>query len=172
MCPISGQLGMRGTLKLTYTGLKEAIDTYAVEDVNWTVPLLNPPLRIIGTGTYKIGSPDPLGVLQHRMELDLQVGSEPVEHFDSGWTHIEQLSGIHITVSINGLYCLDKVIVIEAAVVPDYQIQPYALTSDSTFQQGCYDPCDCLLGPELPMTGTFGAPGERALPAPGTTARM
>ena len=150
--------GVRGTFKLIYVGFDGVLDTYAVVDVNWTVPSddnLPVGLRIIGSGTYQIGSPGLATVVQHRMELDLRIGDEPPEHFDSGWVSIEDFSKITITVSINGMYCWDTVIVIDASPVPNDQIRPYTLVVGSTFQRGCFEPCDCLLDSERPMVGTF-----------------
>ncbi|MFQ5591860.1 MAG: Kazal-type serine protease inhibitor family protein [Phycisphaerae bacterium] len=155
LCPILVQAGMRGTLTLAYDGFNEGVYAYTVTDVNWTVPFSNTSLRVLGSGRYEIGSPGPLPVVQHRMQLDLQVGEEPVEHFDSGWVVQEQASDIAITVSINGMYCWDTAFTINASPVPDTDIVAYALVPGSTFQRGCYDPCDCPLGPELLLTGTF-----------------
>ncbi len=159
LCPIMIRSGVRGTLKLIYTGSGPALDTYAVEDVNWTVPAENDPLtelRIVGSGTYQIGSPDVITLVQHRLQLDLRIGDEPVQHFDSGWVPVEDPSKILIAVSLNGMYCWDTVIRVDASRVPNSEIQPYLLTSDSTFQRGCFDPCDCPLEAERPLMGTFG----------------
>ena len=159
LCPLMVQDGVRGTFKLVHSGYDGAVHEYAVEDVNWTVPFDNPidSRRIIGSGIYLIGSPDPITVVQHRMILDLAIGDEPSQHFDSGWVPLEDVTDlhIHITVSMNNMYCFDTAIVIDADLVPENQIQPYALVPGSTFQRGCFDPCDCLLGPELPMIGKF-----------------
>src|SRR3989304_3739244 len=86
LCPIMLEQPIIGTLKLVYAGPNNTgIESYAVQDVNWTVPFFDPQLRIIGAGKYSIGSPGILTVLQQRMELDLQVGANAVENFDSGW---------------------------------------------------------------------------------------
>jgi hypothetical protein len=154
MCPIMEQSGIRGTLKLRHLGQDRGVHRYAVDDVSWTVPL-EPPLRIIGGGTYSIGSPGVLPVVQHRMELDLVTGDGQVEHFDSGWVTATDARRISITVSLNNMYCHDTAILIEASRVPEDQIHPYTLLPGSTFQRGCFEPCDCLLGPQLPMVGTF-----------------
>jgi len=148
---------VRGTFKLTYQGAdpNSVVHTYDVSDVNWTVPTNDPSLRVIGSGTYQIGSPDPIGLLQHRLQLDLRVGDEPVAHFDSGWVPVDQNGGIHITVSMNGMFCFDTVFRIAALPVPPHEIQPYALVDGSTFQRGCWNPCDCLLEQERPLAGTF-----------------
>ena len=155
LCPIMEQRGVRGTFKLTYTGLDGPVETYAVDDVNWTAPFDERELRIVGSGIYQVGSPDPAAVMQHRMRLDLKVGDEPVQHFDSGWVMIGDVSRIGITVSIHGMYCWDTAIIIDASPVPNDQIHPYALVAGSTFQRGCYNPCDCQLSRALPMVGTF-----------------
>ena len=162
LCPLLVQSGVQGTFKVTPMGFDGLIHEFAVEDVNWTVPFNSPDgtmqaLRVIGSGHYLIGSPDPITVVQHRMILDLQVGDEPVQRFDSGWVMLEgpDVGHIHITVSMNNMYCFDTVFVIDADLVPENEILPYMLVDGSTFQRGCFDPCDCLLGPEIPMFGTF-----------------
>src|SRR3990172_1010594 len=64
MCPIMVEQPITGTFKLIYAGPSDGIETYYVEDVNWTVPSFDPPLRITGVGKYSIGSPGILLVLQ------------------------------------------------------------------------------------------------------------
>ncbi len=154
MCPIMEQGDVRGTFELRPLAAEEGVTRYAVEDVNWTVPE-GTPLRVIGAGTYSIGSPDASPAVQHRLQLDLLVGGEPVQHFDSGWVPATESKGITIAVSLNGMYCWDTALIIEAERVPDDEIYPYTLAPGSTFQRGCFDPCACPLGPELPMRGSF-----------------
>ena len=155
MCPVMLTEDVRGTFSLRYTGPSDGLETYAVDDVSWTMPGNEGPVRIVGSGTYSIGSPDPITVVQHRMELDLQVGDEPVQRFDSGWLPLGSWSRITITVSINDMYCWDTVILIDALPVPADEVQLYALAAGSTFQRGCWDPCDCILEPERPLIGSF-----------------
>ncbi|UCE61006.1 MAG: hypothetical protein JSU63_04490 [Phycisphaerales bacterium] len=162
MCPVLVRESVRGTFKFIYQGFDPdtGVHVYAVEDVYWRVPLDDAslePMTVIGSGVYRIGSPDPITLLQHRMELDLRIGDEPIQHFDSGWVPFSDPTDLHlnITISMNNMYCYDKVFVIDAYPVPEHEIQPYVLVDGSTFQRGCFDPCDCLLGPELPVVGTF-----------------
>ncbi|MCH9002457.1 MAG: hypothetical protein IIC02_07765, partial [Planctomycetes bacterium] len=89
------------------------------------------------------------------MQLDLRVGEGVVEHFDSGWLPVEQLAGIHIAVSMNGMVCFDTVLGIVAEPVPPNQIKNYSLVEGSTYQRGCFDPCDCPLEAQRQMVGTF-----------------
>lgn len=155
MCPVMITDDVRGVFVLRYAGQVDGIETYAVDDVSWTALRQGEVVRIIGSGTYSIGSPDPITVVQHRMELDLQLGDDPVQHFDSGWVPIGSWTRVDIAVSLNGMYCWDTAIFIDALPVPRGEIQPYVLAEGSTFQRGCFDPCDCILEPERPLVGTF-----------------
>ncbi len=159
MCPLQTQAGVYGAFKLVPLGTASGYAEFAVQDVNWSVPITNSTvnLRIIGQGKYTIGSPDPTTVVKHRMELDLKVGDEPVQHFDSGWLPLENFGDtrIRITVSMNNMECFDTVLTIEADIVPPNEIVPYMLIDSATFQRGCWDPCDCPLGSEVPMAGSF-----------------
>ena len=92
---------------------------------------------------------------QHRLELDLRLSESAVEHFDSGWVIGPSLPHIQITISIHGMYCYDSVFVVDADPVPASEIQPYALVPGSTFQRGCFEPCDCPIGQEQPLAGTL-----------------
>ena len=155
MCPIMIYQGLSGTFKLTYTGLIDGIYVYSVDDIHWFLEQDDVQIMITGSGVYHIGSPDATTVMQHRMELDLTIDNEPLEHFDSGWVFVEDMSRINIVISTNDKICWDKAIFIDALPVPVEQIKSYSLVEGSTFQRGCWDPCDCPIGPELPMTGTF-----------------
>ncbi len=154
LCPVMDQAPVRGTFKLTRVQPDIWFDVYEVTDVNWTVPLGDPELRITGSGEYRTGG-NP-GLMQ-RLQLDLRVGDGPVEHFDSGLI----MGGfgfpeIDITIAISGIYCFDTVIHLVAEPVAAQDVIPYRLFKGTTYQAGCFDPCDCPLGPELPVVGSFG----------------
>jgi hypothetical protein len=144
-----------GTFGLRFIGSDSGFDRYAVENVHWKVPGSDPELLVTGSGTYTIGTPDPITVRQHRLELDLRLDESIVEHFDSGWVIGPNLPHIRITISIHGMYCHDRVFVVDADPVPASQIEPYSLVPGSTFQRGCFDPCDCPIGLEQPLAGGF-----------------
>jgi hypothetical protein len=144
-----------GTFSLRLLGSEGGIDRYAVEDVHWKLSGRDPELRVTGSGIYSVGSPDPTGVRQHRLELDLQLGDSDVEHFDSGWVIGASLPHIKITISMNGMVCYDRVFVVDADPVPPAEIKPYTLVEGSSFQRGCFDPCECPIGEEQPLAGTF-----------------
>ncbi|MBI1824978.1 MAG: hypothetical protein HY287_17385 [Planctomycetes bacterium] len=90
------------------------------------------------------------------MELDLRVRDDPPQHFDSEWVVRSENLGIAITVSINGVYCWDRVIHIDAGPVPASDITHYDLSNGATYQYGCFGICDCIIQPERPMRGSFG----------------
>lgn len=155
LCPLMEQRPVPGTFSLRSTGSDGGFDRYALENVRWKVRGREPQLRVSGSGTYTVGSPDMTTVRKHRLELDLRLGESAIEHFDSGWVIGPSLPHIQIQVSIHGMYCYDRVFVVDADPVPESQIQPYTLLDGSSFQRGCFDPCDCPIGQEQPLAGTF-----------------
>jgi hypothetical protein len=154
LCPILDAVPVRGTFVLTFAGFDGLFTTYKVTDVNWTASLGDPELRITGSGTYTTGGEF---AVQQRLVLDLKVGDQPVEHFDSGLVTGSRVPfpGIDLRVSIHGEYCFDTVIEVNALPVPPDQIHPYRLGPSSTFTRGCFDPCDCPVGAPQPIDGTF-----------------
>ncbi len=155
-CPIMEEARVRGTFKLTFTGSDGLFDYYAVEDVNWTVSLGNPERRLTGSGTYKVGGEF---AVRHQLELDLSTDGGAPQHFDSGlvqgggdFPHI----AIAIAIAINGFYCYDTAIYVDADLVKADQIRPYGLTRDTTYQRGCFPPCLCPFFQKQPLRGTLG----------------
>src|SRR5262249_54568972 len=94
--------------------------------------------------------------VQQQLTLDLQIGTNKLEHFDSGLvTGPAPFPDIKVTISMNGMVCFDKVFAVSASPVPLDQIHPYHLLSGSTMQRGCFEACDCPIGPLDPLVGTF-----------------
>ncbi len=143
---------MRGTLLLTPDGVEGAFSRFKVSDVNWTVSLGDPELRVTGSGVYLAGGDTGS---EQRLVLDLAVGDRPVERFDSGFVKGAALPSIQVTVSIHGIYCYDTVFALSASPVPLREIVPYRTERDSTFTRGCVGLCDCLQGEPLPLGGSF-----------------
>jgi hypothetical protein len=153
LCPIMMAVPARGTFVLTPTGFDGLFITYAVTDVNWLVSIGGTETTVTGSGTYKIGGEF---ALQQQLSLDLQMGGEKVQHFDSGLvTGPAPFPDIRVTISVNGQVCFDTVLVVSASPVPLDQIHPYRLLADSTFQRGCFEACDCAVGPLDQMVGAF-----------------
>ena len=156
-CPLAGEVAVRGTFTLVPAGLDPAERTFAIEDVNWTVDIGSDDLRITGSGKYRISESASGTASVHELSLDLRIGDREIQHFSSGLVAGgAAFPTISIPISVNGLYCFDTLIVVDATPLPANEIVWYNLVSGSTFQQGCYDPCDCPLGPELPVIGSFG----------------
>jgi hypothetical protein len=80
--------------------------------VEWTVDPGGEPVAITGSGIYQVW---PGHRPRHRLELDLSIAGEALEHFDSGLVAGGQkFPHFAITVSINERYCFDTVIAVEA----------------------------------------------------------
>ena len=111
-CPILDEVPVKGTFLLTPAGSDGLFQTYDVTQVEWTVALGHETIRITGSGTYRIGGEF---ALSHQLELDLATNNDPPQHFDSGvlvggagFPHMD------IVISINGMYCFDTVIHVDA----------------------------------------------------------
>ena len=153
MCPAGQELPIHGTFELTCLGYSDWYDRYLVTEVDWTVETTDgKPLRITGSGSYVIGGDF---ALDQRLILDLSTNGGTPEHFDSGWVIGGGLPTIDLTISINQLYCHDTAIHVIAAPLPVPQPVLYRLLPKSTYQEGCFGFCDCILYPESRITGTF-----------------
>src|SRR6266487_4969861 len=153
LCPIMIAVPVEGTFVLTPTGFDGLFDIYAVTDVNWLVSIGGTNTTVTGSGTYKIGGEF---ALQQELSLDLQVGGGKAQHFNSGLVAgPAPFPEIKITISVNGQVCFDTVLDVSASPVPLGQIHPYCLLDGSTFQRGCFEACDCAVGPLDPIIGTF-----------------
>jgi len=121
--------------------------------VNWVVSINGKDTLVSGSGAYKVGGEF---ALQQELTLDLKVGDNAAQHFDSGLVGSSvPFPAIDVTISINNMTCFDTVFHVVTTPVPPDQIHPYRLIQGSSFQRGCFNACDCPVGPELPMAGTF-----------------
>lgn len=157
LCPIWMTDSIRGTFKLVDVPDPDVtVNRYEVRQLLWLVDLEEPATWITGTGAYSVRRNT--DVPYQRMELDLTIGENDPEHFDSGWVAFDPSTtpGIDIWVSINGMYCLDTAIRVAADRVPENEIPRYTLGRRSRYQEGCWDPCDCPLLMPVPVYGGFG----------------
>jgi hypothetical protein len=156
MCPILLQEGVAGTMRLTRTANDGPWQVYKVTEVNWFVPGFGGAggSYVTGSGEYRLGTPDPIQVIQQRLVLDLKVGDRAVQRFDSGQTFATAaFPRIDATISVNGGVCFDTIFDFRASPVPASAIRRQVLF-DSAFIEGCYNPCDCALS-YRPCVGTF-----------------
>jgi hypothetical protein len=81
---------------------------FDVQMVRWTLQRGSEVVPITGSGHYRVGGE--FAVMQ-QLELDLQIGADPVQHFDSGLVAGGgQFPDVDVTVSVNGQFCYDTVI--------------------------------------------------------------
>ena len=160
LCPIMFQGMVHGTMALTpiHSPLSaSAMFDYRVDDVNWLVRLKSDAtneLRVTGSGVLHRVKPFASGA--QRLELDLTIEGQPVQHFDSGWIQSTvNFPQIELTVSINMMVGFDMVFRVAAAPVPATEISEYHVDDGSTHQVGCWSPCECPVQSPQPMTGTF-----------------
>ena len=160
LCPIMFQGTVRGTMALTPIYSARSAGTmldYRVDDVNWLVRIENDAtneLRVTGSGVLHRVRPFASGA--QRLELDLTIEGQPVQHFDSGWVQSTvNFPQIDLTVSINMMVGFDRVFGVAAAPVPATEISEYDVDDGSTHQVGCWSPCECPVQSPQPMTGTF-----------------
>lgn len=151
-CPVSLPDPVTGTFVLTQTNVDPLFTHYDVTAVHWTVVRDGKTIRISGSGTYRVGGE--VAVLQE-LSLDLRTdGGAPV-HFDSGLVAVStRWPQIDVTISIHGMQCADTVIhvVADPAAAP---VTLYGLAGKSSYQEGCFGPCECALRPPVAITGTF-----------------
>lgn len=117
MCPALILDDLRGTFVLRPHPLAapSLFDTYQVDVVRWRVGRGEQELEIRGSGSYEVGGEF---ALEQRLALDLQVGSEPVQRFDSGFVvPPADFPRIQARISVNGEYCFDTVFDVRAVPV-------------------------------------------------------
>lgn len=151
-CPISDEVPIRGTFRLGQRMPGNVFDFFEVRDVNWFVTQGDSTLHITGQGLYAVSE---IAGLQ-RLELDLYVGANAPEHFHSNEVPYNGgFPNLDLVITINDFFCLDTVIHVEASPVPVQDLRRYRLLPTSRYQQGCFDPCDCVLHEPQPLLGRF-----------------
>jgi hypothetical protein len=124
-CVLEQPRTMLGVFFLDPAGSDPLFTHYDVTGIQWVVLPLSDAIRITGSGTYRIGGEF---AIQHQLELDLQVGGDPIEHFDSGLlAGGGEFPEIHIPVSIHGMVCYDIVLQIHARPVIQLAVGPASL---------------------------------------------
>jgi hypothetical protein len=137
-CPAGPILPIQGTFRLTPTSSDPLFDHYAVTNVEWMVRQPDgSTLSVAGSGTFKIGGEV---AITEELSLDLVVGSEAVQHFDSGVVAPPvQFPLLDLTISIHGMYCYDTVIRVRARPFPRLDVERDAIAWDSDPPATFYD---------------------------------
>ncbi len=166
LCPIMETARVRGRFVLVPTGDDGLFRTFGIHGVAWTVerPYAEA-IRITGSGTYRVGGE--FGVT-HRMTLDLAVGGDPVERFDSGLVAGGgEFPAIDIVVSINGQFCFDTAIAVRARPRLDLDVSGSGLSWEGDPRAARYDVVSGDVG-ELARSGGDFAAATAACLADGT----
>jgi len=137
MCPVLQSASVRGIFRLTHTGFDGLFDHYAVTDLNWRVAVGTTVLIVTGSGTYKIGGEV---ARQHQLSLDLKVGDQPVEHYDSGLVvGGAGFPAIDIEISVHGRYCIDTVFDVHAKPLMRLSVASGAVQWDPMPEASSFD---------------------------------
>ncbi|MBI4880954.1 MAG: hypothetical protein HY812_15055 [Planctomycetes bacterium] len=156
MCPVWLVPDFRGTFHLEKTVSSDpAFEEYAITDVNW---LAGPPeseIRVVGAGSYRVGTP--AGALVQQLVLDLRVGADPLTTYDSGL--LPGGSGgshpdIDLPLSAASVACFGTFMHVQAKAAPLSAITSYKVVLGS-YQEGCLPPCNCPTYAPIPVSGTF-----------------
>jgi len=81
---------------------------FAIPALRWRTRIDGEEVSIAGSGSYRVGGE--FAQLQ-QLELDLQIGSSPEQHFDSGLVvGGGEFPKLDVSISVNGGFCFDTVI--------------------------------------------------------------
>jgi hypothetical protein len=110
-CITTLQEPLRGTFVLTPAFPDPVFSNYSVTSVDLRAPTFG--THLLGSGIFQVGG-DPAAL--ERMQLDLSIGGQDVQHWDSGYTppHSSPLA-INQTLTIHNYQCYDVVLTIHAS---------------------------------------------------------
>lgn len=118
-CPVGIFQELGGTFRLVRQPRREGdpFKRFAVRDVFWLVRIGGQDVPVTGSGRYQLGGEL---AIQQRLELDLRVGDQEVQHFDSGLVTPEPpgFPQIDVRVSIHGETGGDQVFDLRAVPFP------------------------------------------------------
>ena len=153
-CVIYDPAPLHGTFNLRFVSSDpDWFDTYEVSDLKWSTTHQGQDVTITGSGIYRIGGNF---ALQHRLALDLVVGGDAVEHYDSGLVvGGSEFPAIEIKISINGEYCYDTVMDLHAKPSTTVKVDRVGLSWDPMAPTAGYDVVHGDLGTLLATGGDF-----------------
>lgn len=149
-CPVTLSDAVVGTWALVPAAPDPLYSNYDIRAINWYLPQQG--LRVTGTGHYKIGGEV---ALMQELSLDLLIGDQAVQHFDSGLVQGgSDFPNIDLSVALNNFACHDTVFRVSASPTLLHAV-PYSLTGASQYEEGCFGSCLCAVKSE-PLSGRFG----------------
>jgi hypothetical protein len=129
-CPVLLQGPVEGGFRLRFEGSDGLFDHYSVDQLRWIVHESSQDVTVTGSGTYRLGGEV---ALQHQLSLDLKMGSDPIQHFDSGVVvPSSSFPNIDIRVSLNGETCHDTVFDLHARYVRGLSVDRSSLSWEAT----------------------------------------
>jgi hypothetical protein len=154
-CPVLLHGAAEGRFRLTFLGFDGLFDNYSVDQLRWVVHESSQDVPVTGAGTYRIGGEV---ARQHQLSLDLQVGSDPVQHFDSGLrTPTTDFPDIDIRISINGEACHDSVFDLHARRVRGLTVDRFSVSWETTPAVSGHDVVEGSLTALRSFDGDFSA---------------
>jgi hypothetical protein len=110
-CWTSLQEPLHGTFALAPSLPDPVFNNFTVTAVDFSAPTFA--TQLIGNGTYQIGG-DPAAL--ERMQLDLALNADPVQHWDSGYsTPTSGVGAINQVLTIHNYQCYDIVLTLHAS---------------------------------------------------------
>ena len=154
LCPILTTGRIRGAFVMGPPVSSNGIVSRDVYNLGWFVTLDNAEIEVYGSGVYRATSgPSPR---VHALDLDLSIDGGETQHFYSGWVPVETNdASIDIPISVNGQFCHDTVIAVSAEPVVPASMLHFDLAEESTYQEGCFAPCDCPLEQPRRLDGSL-----------------
>jgi hypothetical protein len=156
LCPVAVVDDVSGTFRLTPAQVDPPdpwFQTFDVTDLSWTIMQGDTAIPVTGSGTYRVGGDF---ALTHQLVLDVTVGGQGVQRFDSGVVlGGDEFPSIDIVISLNGLAgCYDEWFEVRARLSCALTAPVrYELLDGSTL----VDDCPVCGRPSIiwPLTGTF-----------------
>ena len=154
-CPVLVQGPVEGRFRLRFDGSNGLFDTYSVDQLRWVVHESSQDVIVVGSGTYRTGGEV---ARQHQLSLDLQVGSDPIQHFDSGLVVAAgTFPDIDIRISVNGEICHDTVFDLHARRVRGLTVDGTSVSWEPTPAVSGHDVVQGSLNALRSFNGEFAA---------------
>ena len=124
MCPVLVRSGLKGTLVLDPIGFDGTFRHYLVRDIQWHFMNDQASVTVTGSGTYQVGGD------QQQLIVDLSVGGDPPQRYDSGLTAGgSSFPSLRLPVALHGFFCHDSVYGVQATPTVTGVNAPTASTS-------------------------------------------
>jgi hypothetical protein len=151
-CPVGVTAPIRGTFRLIPDSSDPLFVHCTVANVLFKVSMPDGTvLPVTGSGTFTIGGEV---AITEALSLDLAVGTDPVEHFDSGLVVPSvPFPVIDLEISIHGAFCFDTVIRVRARPAPRLDVGRDAIDWDLDPADSAFD---AVRGDLAALRGTAG----------------